>query len=78
MLFHWLIYLLILIHIFLDDLDEVGQVQCSDLWVVKLGGRAERVGNIARISKALNKLEPWEDPRRWYLKETMTGPLAVS
>ena len=36
----------------------------------KLGGRAGRVGNRARIPKALNKLELWNDPKRWCLLGT--------
>lgn len=67
-----------LIHIFIGDLDEVGEVQCSDVCVDKLGGRAERVDNSARIPKAFNRLEPCSGPKRWCLTGTMAGPLAVS
>lgn len=30
----------------------------------KLGEGGERVGKRARIPKALNRLEPWDDPKR--------------
>lgn len=67
-----------LIHVFIDDLDEVGEVQCSDLWVDKPRGRPEGVGNSTQIPKPLNRLEPCDDPKRWCLKGTIAGPLAVS
>lgn len=43
-----------LTHVFIDDLDEVGEAQCSALWVDKPGGRPEGVGTVPG-SQSLSK-----------------------